>query len=212
MTTIITFTVKLGIAGLNAAKLTVRGRAHAAALAANVATYANPIPTVVLLLAKCDEVEAADIAVQNNGGKQDYLIRNERMRELRAMIKELGGYVQAVSNGDPEKIALAGFAVKANSEPVGPMPAPKNLIVRITDMPGELEVRWGGTRGRMTYIAEMCQGDPLVEANWKQYAIQSRNFFIAQDLTSHVAYSFRVSAVGAVGRGPVSDIGTAKPL
>ncbi len=205
------FTVKLGLDGLTPVQVVERGRAHIAALTGNP-VYTTPTPTLVVLGAACDALETADIAVTTNGGKQDYVVRNQRLDELKELIKELAGYVQAVSGGDPEKIASAAFATRKLPEPSGVLPAPGNLRVRITTKPGQLNIRWDGVKDRRIYLLEINDGDPLVEANFRLLLMLSKNFHTATDLTSHKDYSFRVSAVGADGQGPWSDVATTKPL
>lgn len=205
------FTVKLGLEGLTPMEVVERGRAHVTAMTGN-AVYTTPTPTLGSITAGCDALETAEIAVTTNGGKQDHVVRNQRLTELKELIKELAGYVQAVSGGDPEKIASAAFATRKLPEPSGVLPAPGNLRVRITTKPGELNIRWDGVKDRRIYLLEINDSDPLVEANFKLLLMLSKNFHTATKLTSHKDYSFRVCAVGADGVGPWSDIGTSKPL
>lgn len=205
------FTVKLGLDGLTPMEVVERGRAHVTAMTGNAA-YTTPTPPLATITTACDALETAEIAVTTNGGKQDYIIRNQRLEELKELIRELAGYVQAASQGDEEKIASAAFATRKLPEPSGVLPAPGNLRVRITTLPGELSLRWDGVKDRRIYEVEMNSSDPLVEENWKLLLMLSKNFHIATGLTSHQNYSFRVRAVGADGIGPWSDIGTAKPL
>ncbi len=205
------FTVTLGLTGLTPTQLVERGRNHVASMTGNPA-YTTPTPTMAVITAACNALEAADLAVQKNGGKLDYLARNQRAKELRALIKLLAGYVQAASGGDPEKITSAAFETRKVPKPVGAMPAPGNMRARITPMPGELDLRWDRAKGRIIYVLEMCLSDIFVEANWKQYAMVAKNFFTAKGLESGKSVSFRVVAVGAAGPGPASDPATAKPL
>lgn len=205
------FTVKLGLDGLSPMEVVERGRAHVTAMTGNP-VYTTPTPPLVEISDACDALEAAEITVTTNGGKQDYIIRNQRLEELKELIKELAGYVQAVSQGDEEKISSAAFETRKLPEPSGVLPAPGNLRVRITTLPGELSLRWGGVADRRIYQVQINNGDPLVEENWTLLLMLSKNFHTATGLTSHKAYSFRVCAVGAEGVGPWSDIATAKPL
>ncbi|MBK8498553.1 MAG: fibronectin type III domain-containing protein [Flavobacteriales bacterium] len=207
----ITFTVKLGLDDLTPMEVVERGRAHVLAMTGN-ALYPTPTPPLATITAACDALEVAEIAVTNNGGRQDTLIRNERLRELKELIKQLGGYVQAVSGGDPEKIASAAFPTRKLPEPAGLPPAPGNLRARITSLPGELRLNWDGVKDRHIYQVEMNDADPLVEANWQPLEMTGKNFLTAKGLTSHRPYSFRVNAVGADGVGPWSDIASCKPL
>ncbi|MBL0043086.1 MAG: fibronectin type III domain-containing protein [Flavobacteriales bacterium] len=205
------FTVKLGLDGLTPMEVVERGRAHVLALTGNL-TYPTPTPALAAITTASNALETAEIAVTNNGGRQDTLVRNERMRDLKELIKQLAGYVQAVSGGDPELIASAAFTTRKLPVPSGILPAPGNLRVRITTLPGELNVRWKGVKDRRIYQMEINDGDPLVEASWKPLLMTGKNFHTATGLASHKSYSFRVNAVGADGVGPWSDIATSKPL
>lgn len=205
------FIVKLGLEGLEPMEIVERGRAHVAAMTGNP-TYPTPTPALALITAACDALEAAEIAVTTNGGRQDTLVRNERLRELKDLIRELAGYVQAVSQGDPEKITSAAFPMRKTPEPSGVLPAPGNLRVRITQMAGELNTRWDGVPDRHIYELQINDGDPLVEANFRTLVLIGKNYFTAKELTSHRPYTFRVRAIGAEGEGAWSDIATAKPL
>ncbi|MBL0128035.1 MAG: fibronectin type III domain-containing protein [Flavobacteriales bacterium] len=133
------------------------------------------------------------------------------MRKVKANIKMLAGYVQAESGGDPVKIASAAFGTRKVPQPPGPMPAPPNLRLVITTLPGELKARWGGVKDKRLYVLEISDAD-VVPANWKPLAMTSRNFHLIMGLESHKPYSVRVLAVGSLGVGPWSDVATTKPL
>lgn len=205
------FTVKLGLDGLTPMEVVERGRAHVVALTGNL-TFPTPVPALALITAACDALEAAEIAVTNNGGRQDTLLRNQRLAELKELLKELAGYVQAVSGGSPEKIASAAFTTRKLPKPAGVLPAPGNLRARITTLPGELRLNWDGVKDRHIYEVQINDGDPLVVANFKLLEMTGKNFLTVKGLESHKDYSFRVNAVGADGVGPWSDIATCKPL
>lgn len=205
------FTVKLGYEGLDPEGVLELGRAHITALQGNI-DFPTPLPTLVQQGTDCDALEAANIAVQNNGGKQDRLKQQSAVRTVKANIKMLAGYVQAESGGDQLKIASAGFQTRKVPQPPTPMSAPANLRLTITTMPGELKARWGGVKDKRIYQLEFNEGDPLDPLLWKPLTMTSRNFHLLQGLVSHKPYSVRVLAVGTLGLGPWSDVATTKPL
>ncbi|MBK9148701.1 MAG: fibronectin type III domain-containing protein [Flavobacteriales bacterium] len=205
------FTVKLGTEGLTPEEILERADAHITGLTGN-ADFPTPVPTLVVQQADRDALAAANVAVLNNGGKQDRLAQAAAVKQVKSNIKILAGYVQAVSGGDPIKIASAAFATRKVPQPPAPMPAPPNLRLVITTKPGELKARWGGVKDKRIYELQICDGDPLVPANWQPLVMTSRNFFLITGLVSHQAYSVRVLAVGALGVGPWSDVATTKPL
>ena len=205
------FTVKLGIEGLPPEGVLEQGHAHIAALVGN-ADFATPVPSLAQQQLHCDGLEKAIAGVSQNGGKQDRLVLAAALRLVKDDIKILAGYVQAESGGDPIKIARAAFGTRKEPKPPAPMPAPANLRLVITTLPGQLKARWGGVKDKRIYEGQGNDGDPLVEANWKPLVMSSRNFFLITGLVSHAPYSVRVRAVGALGIGPWSDVATTKPL
>jgi len=142
MATLLYF-VKLALTGLSPAKLVERARAIIAAMTGN-AVYATPVPTLAVVTTATDAVEAADTAVLNNGGKQDYLTRDLRAQELRDLLTLLGSYVQVTSGGDPEKILSAGYGLRKAPEPVG---QGHRILFLSTDVADDADkYRWSSTR------------------------------------------------------------------
>ncbi len=209
MATLLYF-VKLALTGLSPAKLVERARAIIAAMTGN-AVYTTPAPTLAVVTTATDAVEAADTAVLNNGGKQDYLTRDLRAQELRDLLTLLGSYVQVTSGGDPEKILSAGYPTRKPAEPVGPMGKPGDLVATANKLVGVIDLRWKSVKGRMFYEAQINDVDINVEVNWKPLKNLSDNVYKVTGLESGKAFSFRVRAVGAAGPGPWSDPATEKP-
>lgn len=203
------FFVKLALTDLSPTELIERGRAHVIALTGN-ADFPTPNPTTAAITAAADALEVAEAAVLNNGGRQDYLTRNERMQELRNLLTLLGSYVQVTSGGDPEKIASTGFEVEKEARPIGPLPAPRNLSATAGDLRGVIDLRWDSVKGRLIYELEMRQVAVLPES-WQRLALLGRNRFAAEGLTSGTEYAFRVRAIGAAGPSPDSDIAVERP-
>jgi hypothetical protein len=204
------YIVKLALGGLSPAALVERARAIIAALTGN-ADFPTPAPTLAAVGAAADAVEAADTAVLNNGGKQDYLTRSLRAQELRDLLLLLGAYVQVTSGGDPEKILSAGYPYRKAAEPVGPLPAPGNLRIEFSKLSGQLDLTWDRVPGRMFYEGQWNQVDPGVEDDWKGLVNLSDNTYTVKGLTPGKLYYFRVRGVGAAGPGPWSDPASERP-
>lgn len=211
MSIIILYTVKLALDKLNAIELVQRARLHVTSMSGNI-NFTTPIPTLPLITAAADALEAADVAVQQNGGKLDRQARNERKAELYQLLKDLGGYVTAVCGGDGEKITSSGFPTRALPSPPVLLPAPLNVRAGQTTMLGQIKVRWGGVKNRKSYVVYWCEGDPLVEANWKMLQIVTTNFHLVTGLDRSKTYFFRITAVGRAGSGPASDVAMAQPM
>ncbi|MBK7381725.1 MAG: fibronectin type III domain-containing protein [Flavobacteriales bacterium] len=203
------YTVRLGIAGITPTALVEKGRNNVAMLTGNIA-FATPTPTLPTITAACDAADAANQAYDFNRGKVEKQTRDKRFAELLDLIRELGGYVQAHCTNDKDLILSTGFDVRRRSEPLGPLAAPKNVQALVTPFPGTLKVRWSGVRGRSIYVLEMTATDPLDPAGWKVKVKGSKNRYEITGLNSNTVYTFRVTALGAAGASPVSDIASAK--
>lgn len=151
-----------------------------------------------------DDLEAANIAVYENGGRKDTLARNAAKYAVEEFVRELAGYVQAQCNEDALKIASCGFGTRKAPSPVGIVDAPKNLRAGRGKVTGELDVRWDGVQGRIMYALYMY-GDPKVEADWSLLLQTSKNFHTAINLVTDAVYYLRVLAIGTAGPGPISD-------
>jgi hypothetical protein len=203
------YIVKLGLDRITSSMLLVKARNMVSKITGNAA-FTTPTPPLATVTAAADILEAAINAYELNPGPGEYTARELAFMEVKGLVTDLGAYVQSASNGDLELIKSAGCGVRKSGEPVGQLPAPKNVLARTTAYPGRIEVTWGGVRGRSTYTVDHCLGDPTVEANWKQYAITSKNRLTADGLESNVEHFFRITAIGAAGASPVSDKASAK--
>lgn len=203
------YTVKLGFTKMTSAALVGKARTNVIMLTGNPA-YTTPIPALAAITLAADKLEKASDAYDFSRSRLDKEDRDLAYAELKGLLKELGGYVQAISAGEIDLITSAGFETEKVASPIGPLAAPKNVRALVTLYPGVLDVRWGGVRGRTNYQLWMTDGDPKIEAGWKLQAITSKNRATVENLTSNTVYTFRVIAQGAAGASPASDIAAAK--
>ncbi len=146
-----------------------------------------------------------------NKGRVDLVKRNDAYRKLRLLIDNLGAAVQSCAHNDPEMVLGAGFLVKQKRQPSQPLGAPPDLRAVRTAFPGQIQLHWGGVKNKRMYQLWYTTGDPTDPAAWKLLVITSTNYYTADHLTSNVVHYFRVSAIGALGEGPLSDMASAKP-
>ena len=203
------FTVSLGFTNVTPAALLDKGRNHVVMLTGN-AEFPTPTPATAVLTVACDKLEAASNAYNFNRGKLEKEARDVAFTELKALIRELGGYVQSNCKGEKELILSTGFDVRRPNEPVGDLPAPGNLIASPTLYPGRIDLRWEGVKGRSAYEVYINDGDPSSESGWRLLLVTPKTRFIATSLTSNKTYAFRVVAIGPAGASPVSDVAIAK--
>lgn len=198
------YIVKTGLTGLTSTTLVEKGRTHILDCTANP-NVTLPVPFMADFTAAVDALEAANIAVFENGGRKDTLLRTAARRTLEEFIRALAGYVQAQCSDDPVKIASTGFETRRMPSPVGVVDAAKNLRAARGKLLGDIDVRWDSVSGRIMYALYICAGDPKVEADWSLLLQTSKNFHTAINLISDKPYYFRVVAIGTAGPGPVSD-------
>lgn len=203
------YIVKLGLDRITPAALLVRARNMVSNLTGNV-DFPTPVPPLATVTAAADELEAAINAHDQNPGPGETTDRNLAFGALKGLVIDLGGYVQSASNGDLAKIKSAGCVVRSSPSPIGQLPSPKDLLALATPYAGRIEIRWGGVKGRNTYSLDICEGDPNVPANWSLLTLTSKNRHTAEGLESGKNYYFRVTAIGAAGASPVSDVTFAK--
>lgn len=203
------YIVKLGLDRITPAGLLVKARNMVTKLTGN-ADFATPTPPLATVTTACDALQTAINAYDLNPGPAELTDRDLAFAEVKALIVDLGGYIQAASNGDLAKIKSAGCIVRKSPSPIGKLPAPASVVALSTAYAGRIEVRWNGVKGRNTYSLEVCSGDPNVAANWSLLTLTSKNRHTAEDLVSNTVYHFRVRAIGAAGESPISDAASAK--
>jgi hypothetical protein len=201
--------IKMGLEGLTPTALVEKGRNLVNACTGNP-NVTPPANFLVDMAKACDKLEEANLRVLDNGGRQDHLTRNQRKRDVEDFVRKLAGYVDAQCLDDVEKIASCGFQTRKRPSPVGLVGAPKNLRATRGKLPGSAELRWDRVKGRLMYNLYICEGDPMVDANWKLLLQTSKNYHIATDLTPDAVYYFRAQAIGTSGAGPVSEEVNAK--
>ncbi|MBK8228402.1 MAG: fibronectin type III domain-containing protein [Flavobacteriales bacterium] len=201
--------ILLGLKGLTPAALVEKGRNHIEDCTGN-ADLTLPANFLTDFAAACDALEAANMAVSQNGGKTDTLLRNKRRDEVEEFVRKLAGYVEAQCTNDEEKIVGTGFTVRPASAPIGLPAAPQNLRAKRGVLAGEVGLRWDRVPGRLMYEVWINAGDPNVEAGWTLLTQTSKNYLVADGLTTDAVYYFRVQAIGTAGAGPASDSAVSK--
>lgn len=203
------YIINLGLSRITPAGLLVKARNMVSKLTVNIA-FPTPTPALATVTTECDELEKAINAYDLNPGPGELTDRDIAFGKVKGLVSDLGGYVQAVSNGDLELIKSAGCVVRKSATPLGELPPPAQVIARTTAFAGRIDVRWSGVKGRNMYELEMCSTDPSIAANWSRVLLTSKNRHISEDLVSGTNYYFRVKAMGAAGVSPASDVATAK--
>lgn len=202
------YLVKLGFSRITPKGLLSSGRTIVLKMTGN-ALYASIAAKITALGTALDNLELADDAYDFNHGKMEREALLGSVVEVKDGIRELGGYVQAISQGDKDIILAAGFDVRKAPSPVGELPAPALVQAFTTAYPGRIDLRWSGVKGRGAYEVYVAKGDPGVEANWSLSAVTTRNRHSVEGLSSLTEYHFRIVAQGPAGASPASMVATA---
>jgi hypothetical protein len=203
------YEVRLGHGRVTFVALVDKSRTNVTKMTGNAA-YATPKPALADIATASDRLDTAIQAYDFNRGRVEKEERDNAFQELKDLRKELGAYVQSTSNGDQTLITSAGFETERNPHPLGQLPAPPNARAKVTAYPNQVELRYGGVKGRLVYKVSYCAGAPQTEADWVQYTTTGKTRVIFDGLESGKEYFFRVAALGAAGLSPASDVTSAK--
>lgn len=129
--------------------------------------------------------------------------RNDAINTLKEALRALAAYVQNASKGDTAKILSSGMEVRGTPAPVGPLPAPGNLIALMGAQEGTCALNWDPIYGARSYIIEIATD---AAGPWTQTSLTTASDAVVNSLTSGTKYFFRVRALGAAGPSPWSDI------
>ena len=142
--------------------------------------------------------------MEANGGRSEHQAKRVADAELRALVKQLGAYVQNVSAGDKDIILSSGFAVVKKGSPVGELPPPKSLGAKLTNMTGRVALQWEREYGAdMHHVYMSTTNDPL---EWELIGVTTKSRFDADTLKPGTFYWFAVTAIGAAGESSKSDV------
>jgi hypothetical protein len=115
--------------------------------------------------------------------------------------------VQLAALQDETVPARAGI-VTPEKAPASPpaLTAPSNFKIRHADEHGVMYAKCSSVKTAKSYLIEICEGDPTIEANWKFGAVSPTcTGMVIKGLVPGVVYSFRVRAIRSTGQGPWSS-------
>ncbi|MEO8793001.1 MAG: hypothetical protein ABI464_11785 [Chthoniobacteraceae bacterium] len=132
----------------------------------------------------------------------DVLAFNLARHDLEAALHDLGTYVNLVAKGDATLVQKSGFPSYGSATPApSAIPAaPQNLKLRAGDLPGSTVARCKPDRANSFNVAQICTGDPNVEANWHTVMQFSGGKVTISGLTVGSTVWVRIATVGAGGQ------------
>jgi len=178
------------------------------ALTTNLAVYATPDPTVLVLTDKVTairtkktELDAALAVVDTKQGELDTL-----ELELDNLLNQELAYIQKTSGGDEAKITLLGLSVKGAPSPATAPDQVQNLKLAPGKGSGEVLSYLKPLAGAKSYDYDYTT-DPTKEENWKHLDTSSGCRTKFTGLVSGQKIWVRARAVGKknTGKGAWSD-------
>jgi hypothetical protein len=120
-------------------------------------------------------------------------------------LTSLAAYVENQSGGDRVKIESAGFSVRADAAPVGPLTQVLSLVVTAGDNDGTLDAAWDPLRGAGSYEVHTSV-DPVSGTSWTFKTVSNKSSVTMDTFTSGTKIWVRVRGIGAANaKGPWSD-------
>jgi hypothetical protein len=174
------------------------GNTYYTALAAAVTAVTASYETY--LLAKADAT---------HGGVEQTAIRNARRGDLVELSRGLLSNINAIANGDMEKLMSSGFPLrKTVRTPIGPLPAPLSPIVKQGPTTCTMKASTQPVYGASLYTARLALASaPLVYLQTKQ---STAAHFLFEGLTAGELYNVGMNAIGAAGPSDWSNDGTGR--
>lgn len=191
-------TVKLGISGLSDTALVIRGRTCFDMCSGNEA-FNLPDGFLDSLKTASDKLAELEDQVVFFGGRILHQQKRVAATTLRALIKELGGYVQAQSKGATGIILSGGFQVRKGGSPVEQLGNVQNLRPLLTNFEDNVDLRWNTVTYATNYQVFANSTDPQDPKGWELVAYTSKSRYTVEALESGRFYWFRVQALGRKG-------------
>lgn len=195
--------IKLELKTLTPVKLAALMRNVCAKLDGNVYFPAPPVSAADLRAEEELLTEAILAAVE--GSRASKAQRDHLVRQAQATLRLVADYVRLRAQGDAAILATSGFELARPSGPPQDMGTPVMKAARMSGRSGEVELRWSGVANRRVYQVYMTDSDPGDGDNWELVGITGKISHCIAGLEPYKAYWFRVSAVGALGEGAMSN-------
>lgn len=202
--------------GNSVSKKLIKARLVRQSMAAEAVLFPSPNPPLQEIADKADELEAAE-AEAEQGGTDRTIVRDARLAELKVLMLREVLYVQLVTNGVPELVALSGLDTQDD-----PTKWPKpEVVTEFLAVPGgnsgTVLLTMKPPKYKRMFVIERYVEDavkpadpsapaptPTVGGRWEKIAVQGKQKYLVQGLVSGSMYRFRVAAVNAAGMGDYS--------
>ena len=191
----------MGFSGLSVSDFLIRCNTIRNAVKNNPAEFPAPDPTDAVLEASIGNLATRQEQVENIGGKDNTILRNEAKNALMDNMRTLAIYVSGVANGNTELILLSGFDIVGAKHPVGILPPPNGLKAKADGLNlGSIQASCKGVNGSTGYMMELSlMVDGVPELVKVEKAKRLGHLFTG--LTSGAQYRIRACTLSSAGQG-----------
>lgn len=198
------YNVKQGLTALPATGMVAKSRNHVTMMTGNP-RYTGTAALLTAITAATDALETA-IEVALGGGTIAFENKRMAYANVLGLLRELAWLVQDQAKGDKNAILSSGFGVRKKATPVGELPAPLSLNVRLTGVAGRVSLTWESVYGADLYhVYRSADG----VKGWELCGVSTKGRRNIDGLISGQQYFFAVTAIGTAGESTFSDVAKA---
>jgi hypothetical protein len=165
--------------------------------------FTTPLPSLADLATATDALENAYI-LRQTGAHQAVTDMHTAETDWDVLMTALAAYVESVAQGSKSIIQSAGMEAKREPVAVGTPAKVVNLKARSLDVAGTIRLSWKPVYGRGSYNVYMAI-EGQTGTKYELVAQPTSSRLTIKGLQSGAYYSFKVEAVGAAGKGALSD-------
>jgi hypothetical protein len=198
-----TLKVIVGFSGLRDDDLDTKASSVIKAMTGNI-NYTTPVPTLAIMQTTLTAYEVA-LTASANGNPEKTAVKDQKRRDLEAVLKQLGTYVQLNCKNDLGILLSSGFDAGKNATPVGILPKPENFKVENGPNAGTAKLSLDKIRGASSYRFEFVSS-PVTGASVWAVNVGTARTNIVDGLISGQQYAFRVAGIGADPTVVYSDV------
>lgn len=166
--------------------------------------FPAPTPSMATFHAAIMELQKA-ISDATGGGRLAHAVKDRVTTEVADHIKALANYVAAVAQGSETLVVSAGFELRDRSTRIKQLDMPRHVRAKGEPFPGLVILRWAPVHGARIYEVYTAVQQPDSGVQWTLLQVSSGSRCVIKGLASCQYHSFRVQAIGAAGKGPLSQ-------
>lgn len=178
---------------LTDANILTFGQNVTASMAAAVATFPTPVPSLADINAEL--VKYAELLQTSaSRDKVQVQLKNISKFALTQMLSQLADYVNTTTT-DSASLASSGFVLNKLPQPIT-ISHPENPMLTDGDGSGKLAFKFKAVKGASSYLFQYTSDATLQENSWVSFPATT-TYFTFKGLTKGTTYYCRVMAVGA---------------